>query len=117
ITHESGDTVLASEIYIRGSNGTVPAGVPGELSSWNMPWIGFVNASYNPYSVNGDQGVAGAYPVVQGSASGSVSGSPAIVAGNSITFPVNSDAEISVVFSPSDADTTATLAEWTGPDA
>ncbi|MFB6142935.1 MAG: type IV pilin [Halorientalis sp.] len=113
ITHESGDTVLASEIYIRGSNGSSG----GFVDNWNEPWISFVNGT-NPYG----PGLTGltnpiSYPNGTGSASGSISGSQAIVAGNSITFPVGSDAEISVVFSPADSDTTATLAEWSGPDA
>lgn len=88
VTHQSGDFVAQSALYVRGSGFADREGVdmtgPGQ-------W--------------------------QGSTSGEQNGEPAIVAGDRVTIGVTSGYEIRLVWESESGDTSATLAQQSGPDA
>lgn len=88
ITHEGGDTIKQSELYVRGSGFAV---VPETDMRASGQWAG--------------------------SASGTMNQESAVVAGDSVTVGVTSAYEIRVIYESSDGDAAATLAMDTGPDA
>ncbi|WP_136717527.1 twin-arginine translocation signal domain-containing protein [Halorientalis salina] len=88
ITHDGGDTVRQSELYVRG---TGFADVSGVDMTAGGQWAGSTNRDL-------DDG-------------------PAVVAGDRVTLGVESDGELRVIYEASDGDTSATLAAWEGPDA
>jgi hypothetical protein len=87
ITHDGGDTVKRSELYLRGRGFSAVSGVD---QTGNGVW--------------------------QGSASGTNGGEPAVVAGDSVTVGVDADYDMRVIFQSQDGDTSATLAADTGPE-
>ncbi|MDT3434522.1 type IV pilin N-terminal domain-containing protein [Haloarcula sp. 1CSR25-25] len=88
ITHDGGDSIKASNLYIRG---TEIGGSSSEITSSNTVWLG------------------------NGQASGSNS---KVVAGDRVTVGVASDSfEINVVYQSANGDNSATLATASGPDA
>jgi hypothetical protein len=98
VSHDGGDSVRASELVFRGS--------------------GFVDAGSIPDTVAGQLDVTesgGQWPAA--SASGTIEGEAAVVAGNQARLGLASDAEISVVWESTDGDVSATLAAYEGPDA
>ena len=98
IQHDGGDSIRATELYLRGA--------------------GFLSAEAIPDTTPADLDVSESdtqWPV--GAASGSMDGTPAVVGGDEVRIGVASDYEISVVWEPADAATSATLGDGTGPDA
>ncbi|MFB6179354.1 MAG: type IV pilin [Halorientalis sp.] len=96
ITHDGGDTLKKSEIYIRGDgiNNSVTT-----TSSYNGP------SSYMTSS--------GGWT---GEASGTVGSQSAIVSGNSAYVAADNDYNIRVVWKSSEGDSSATLAQDKGPN-
>jgi hypothetical protein len=88
ITHDGGDTVRQSELYVRGT--------------------GFADVS------NVDMTAGGQWA---GTTNGTVDDEPSVAAGDMVTLGVESDAELRVIFEDTDGNTSATLAAWEGPDA
>ena len=87
VSHDSGDSVVASELYLRGD---------GFLSPGNA-WEDY------------DSDLR--------TISGSSEGESAVVAGDQADFGADDDYEISVVWESSEGDDSTTLTEDTGPDA
>ncbi len=87
VTHDGGDTILASALYLRGD--------------------GWENAA------NADVTDTGQWA---GETSSRIDGEPAVAAGDTITLDVTSDYEIRVVWQPDSGATSATLGQDTGPD-
>ncbi|RLM96217.1 type IV pilin [Haloarcula sp. Atlit-7R] len=92
VTHDGGDSIEAQELYIRGSG------------------IITTNDASSSYIIRG-----GAGPW-DGTNSNHASGSE-ISAGQKVDVEVSSDYEIRVVYEPVEGDTSATLAQDSGPDA
>ena len=118
VTHDSGETVLASEVFVRGQSGN------DTIGNYNDPWKNFTNApqldttnTNNPVYDNYQAGNGNISSIASGTNSSDISGSSAVASGDFITFPVDSDADIDIVYVPEDSGNTATLAEFTGPDA
>ncbi|MFB6074295.1 MAG: type IV pilin [Haloarculaceae archaeon] len=89
ISHSGGDTIEAQALYVRGDSITsAPSGMSADLSS---------AGSWSSTSQYGD--------------------TSEITSGKSIDVGVNSDYQIDVVWEPPEHDTSATLAEDSGPDA
>ncbi|WP_256463854.1 type IV pilin [Halorientalis litorea] len=119
ITHDSGETVRANEIIIRGQNGSNGGNA---ITSYNTPWVAFANASgYAPTANTAPESLyadsTASHARYEGTNSSDISGEPAVSSGDFIRFPVGSDADLDVVYVPADGGSTATLTEFTGPDA
>jgi flagellin-like protein len=95
IIHDSGDPVVAEELYLRGS------GFADASSDWNAD-----NRTWTAYSIGNN-----------GTISGGSNTQPAVVAGDRVAVAADSDYQISIVFESADGDTSATLARDSGPDA
>lgn len=107
INHDGGDTIKASEIYVRGSNGShgQAGGIDGD-SNYNHPWSDFVNdAVYTAGSASSD-----------GTMSAEVDGESSVAAGDYIEFPTGTDAELKIVYEAQEGDSSATLGTFSGPD-
>jgi flagellin-like protein len=108
ITHDSGETVLATEVILRGQSGN------DTIGNYNDPWRNFTtnlqDNTPNPVYSSGQN-------VSSGTNSSDISGESAVASGDYITLPVGTTAELDVVDVPSSGGSTATLAEFTGPDA
>jgi len=99
VTHDGGDSVKASELYVRGQNG---AG-----SSVNDDWK---TLATSPSSASLD--------VSQVTASGSIGSESAVVAGDFAELRnIQSDAKFRMIYNPAQGESTATLSTWEGPDA
>ena len=111
VTHDSGETVRASELLVRGQNGSNGGNA---VTSYNTPWVEFTNGTatgvYNGTSSN-------PAVVYSGTNSSEISGEAAVSSGDFLRFPIGSDAEIQIVYVPADSGNTATLTEFNGPDA
>ncbi|WP_299264926.1 type IV pilin N-terminal domain-containing protein [Halorientalis sp.] len=94
ITHDGGDTIKHTELVFRGSGFREAAGTDRNISS-------------------GDAGEN--WPGV--AASGSLGDTSAVVGGDRVRIGATNDYEFSLVWEPEEGDTSATLAEQTGPDA
>jgi flagellin-like protein len=106
VSHDGGDSIKHSELYFRGSGFEDPYdGNPGLPSG--------VGSSLSQTATIDSAGTAWA----AGNASGSIGDTSAVVGGDVINVGVSSDFEVSLVWEPSEGDTSATLAEQTGPDA
>lgn len=95
ITHNSGDAIIATEVYLRGSD-------------FNKS-----NANYNWSKYNQSQG--GNY--WSASLSGEVENQEAVTAGDRLEVGANDTYELRVVWESSEGDTSDTLIEDTGPQA
>ncbi|MBV0903911.1 type IV pilin [Haloarcula salina] len=92
VTHDGGDTIEAQELYVRGSD--------------------FTDETDSDYSSNLDIGTGTTKAWTEKYSSGSE-----ISAGSSIDVAVQSTYDVQVVYEPTEGDTSATLAEDSGPDA
>lgn len=93
ITHDGGDTITGSEVYIRG-DGLTKEGYPdGELGTGDYD-IGKDNTEW-----------------------ASQTGNSEISAGNSADVAALSDYELRVIYETAEGDTSATLSSDSGPDA
>ena len=92
ITHDSGDPVVASELYLRGT------GFPDPLAVDNETWVGYIDGG-------------------NGTMSGQSEGESAVVAGDRAELPADSDYEINVVWEVTEGTDSATLASDRGPGA
>ena len=93
ITHDSGDAIVTTELYFRGSNFW-----KAENNGFNQTWAGYVgdgNASY----------------------SGKSDGQSAVVAGDQAEFSADSNYELRVVWESSEGDSSDTLLQEDGPQA
>jgi flagellin-like protein len=107
VTHDSGDSVLNSELYVRGENfcdsnagtGTAPA---------NDTWAGYDDSSATCGSSSPDP---------SSTTSGETEGESAVVAGDRLRTGANDDYDVSVVFEANEGDSSSTLATDSGPDA
>jgi len=102
VTHDGGDSIQASELFVRGRNGT---NADGGGATYDDEWTAFVDGS------------VGATVDETGSVSGEVGGESAVVGGDFVEFDVATDGELRVVYTARRGDTSATLGTWTGPDA
>jgi flagellin-like protein len=91
ITHGGGDTVSADEVYIRGEGTVDPDGTKFDTTSTGK-WLGTGETT----DKNGES---------------------VISAGNSLRVGVSADYTLRVVWETAEGDTSATLAENSGPDA
>jgi flagellin-like protein len=98
ITHDGGDAVKASELFVRGSD--------GDGNNVNNAW--------------GDY-LSGTSPTLDESsvtASGDIGSESAVVAGDFLELDgVKSSAKLRIVYNPAQGDSTATLSTFEGPDA
>jgi flagellin-like protein len=106
VTHDGGDTIKGSEVYLRGSNFA------------SQSFTGSSDSSISKSSVN----YAGSSPGEDwNSAGGDMSAEKgdesAIAAGDGITVQANSNYEMRIVWQPGSGDSSATLGQDTGPDA
>ncbi|MDT3434520.1 type IV pilin N-terminal domain-containing protein [Haloarcula sp. 1CSR25-25] len=92
VTHDGGDSIEAQELYVRGS--------------------GFTDETDSDYSSDRDIGTGTGNSWDEKFGSGSE-----ITAGSSINVAVESSYEMRIVYEPVEGDTSATLAEDSGPDA
>ncbi|AQL41759.1 hypothetical protein BV210_03065 [Halorientalis sp. IM1011] len=104
ISHDSGDSIVASELYIRGSN--------------------FANPSHIDNS--SPDGFSGPIPIASNTsekqwpdsqASGAKGDNSAVVGGDTLNVGVQSSFDLDLVWQPAEGDTSATLSEESGPDA
>ncbi|WP_424019525.1 type IV pilin [Halorientalis pallida] len=106
LSHDGGDSIKHTELYLRGTgyadptDGSPPSGVTAISTSSEYPQI-----------VDSGQQWDGA------NATGEIGDTSAVVGGNTISIGAASDFEMSLVWEPSEGDTSATLSEKTGPDA
>jgi flagellin-like protein len=98
ITHNSGDSVVASEVYLRGS------GFNNTGTTWQ-------NFSDNSTTLTG----SGAY--WDATVSGEVENSDAVTAGDRLEVRAANDYELRVVWESTEGDTSDTLLEDEGPQA
>ncbi|SDF85006.1 type IV pilin [Halorientalis regularis] len=102
ISHDGGDSIPAQELYVRGSG-------LADTSS----------GATNDDEINTDANQIGSdtprWP--EENATGAMGDQSAVVGGNTAAAVVSSDFELSLVWEPSEGDTSATLSEQTGPDA
>jgi flagellin-like protein len=94
VQHQSGDSIKAEELYLRGS-GFYQEG-DGALN--NQSWLGYVGTG-------------------NATTSGEVGSAPAVVGGDRAEITANSDYEIDVVWESTEGDSSATLGSDQGPDA
>ena len=103
ISHDGGDSIVASELNMRGT--------------------GFSNPSV--INNSGSNGFSGPIPVAKNTsekewpdtqASGNQGDDSAVVGGDRLNIGVKSSYDISLVWEPKEGDTSATLSEQTGPD-
>jgi flagellin-like protein len=100
-SHDGGDTIKHNELIFRGNGYT------------------------NPFDGNGPDPTTSEYPQIEDSglewnaanASTTMGDTTAVVGGDTITIGAESDFEFSLVWEPSEGDTSATLSEKAGPDA
>jgi len=90
ITHDSGDSIVDDELYLRGDN--------FRESGNNQSWAGYVGED-------------------NATVSGTSEGDSAVVAGDRADVAANSSYELSVVFESAEGDSSSTLATDSGPDA
>jgi flagellin-like protein len=98
ITHTSGDAIVASEVYLRGT------GVNNTGTTWQ-------NFSDTPENLGGD----GSY--WNATVSGEVENSDAVTAGDRLEVRAANDYELRVVWESTEGDTSDTLLEDEGPQA
>ncbi|SDG09261.1 type IV pilin [Halorientalis regularis] len=103
ISHDGGDSIPAKELYVRGDGliDETDSSVSAEVND---------DADTIQFTSNNQQ-----WP--EENATGSMGERSAVVGGNSAAALVSSDFELSLVWEPSEGDTSATLSEETGPDA
>jgi flagellin-like protein len=95
ITHDGGDTIKDTELYLRGSGFS--------SSSIGADWTD---------SSSGDS-----WDSVAGNVSGDKDGESAVVSGDSATAAVDNDYELRLVYEAAEGDSSATLSEDDGPEA
>jgi flagellin-like protein len=97
ITHDGGDAVKASELYVRGDNGG---------TNVNDAWQDYLDGDTTDL------------PDSDVTASGEIGSASAVVAGDYVELnDVNSDAKFRIIYNPAQGDNTATLSTFEGPDA
>ena len=109
IRHESGDPVVAEELYLRG-NGFNDTTDQDGLSDVDNSW-----KTYYDNNMSSPESSTNAY--YSGSISGQAEGEEAVVAGDVLTLRAYSDYEMSIVWEASEGDSSSTLAEAEGPQA
>jgi flagellin-like protein len=92
VSHDSGDSIVAENLYLRGENFVTP----GE--------------DWGDYDTSTTENISK-------STSGSVEGQDAVVAGDRLRIGANSTYELSVVWESAEGDSSNTFREDTGPDA
>ncbi|MFB6178875.1 MAG: type IV pilin [Halorientalis sp.] len=99
ITHDGGDTLKQTEIYIRGDGIQAPSS-------------GYANSKYSSTNTMEDTGSWSN----KGEATGKKGDQSAIVSGNSVYVAATNDYDIRVVWEASGGDSSATLAQDKGPN-
>jgi len=102
ITHDSGDPIVYTELYIRG-DGIMDS---SNTNATNDTWLAYNNAE----DENGE-------PTASSTSSGQTEGQTAVVAGDRAKLGATSDYELRVVFESTEGDASSTLASDEGPDA
>jgi len=87
ITHQSGDSIVAEDVFLRGSG-----------FDTTQDWASYVSSG-------------------NASASGTIDSQDAVAAGDQAEIGADSDYEINVVWEDPDGDSSSTLASDSGPDA
>ncbi|RXK46604.1 type IV pilin [Halorientalis pallida] len=108
VSHDGGDSIPAQELIVRGEGFFDPSNAGS--NDLDLSSSGFTGPV--PLGSNNSQNV---WPGSQ--ATGSIGDNSAVVGGNSVNIAVESDFDLSLVWEPSEGDTSATLSEQTGPDA
>ncbi|MFB6166576.1 MAG: type IV pilin [Haloarculaceae archaeon] len=101
ISHNGGDTLIASNLYIRG-NGIYTGASPGSspYGSYGSELINTKNSNWKDSQTSGEK-----------------SGKSAVVSGDTQDVAVKSDYDLSLVWEPPEGGYSATLSEDKGPDA
>ena len=95
VTHDGGDAVKKTELYVRGNNGV----------SVNTAWADLDDASSD-------------LTASRVTASGEIGSESAVVAGDfAIIKEIKDDAKLRLVYNPAKGESTATLSTFEGPDA
>jgi flagellin-like protein len=92
ITHNSGDSVVSDQVFLRGSGFDDAGG--------NQTWAGYQENSS-----------------VVSSVSGSTEGSPAVAAGDRIEIGADSNYRVRIVWESAEGDSSNTFVETSGPNA
>jgi len=101
ITHDGGDSVRATELYVRGNSGDDANSDSGH--SFNAPWSDF------------EGGLTDYSPSTESSASGDNS---KVTGGDFLEIPeIGADGQIRIVYQSAEGDSSATMTTWEGPDA
>ena len=120
-SHDGGDTIQANSLYVRGQNGSNAAS--GTDSTYNDIWVNFTTTVQANAAIAGQPDPVYGYDgtnqdvKTNGTNSSTISGNPAVSAGDFIRFPVGSDAELRLIFDSGQGEQTSTLARFEGPDA
>jgi len=107
MTHDGGDSVKSTQLYVRGQNGSNGAADHGYNSNWNTFLTGSTNNNADSSGTN----------AIDGTASGSIGSTSAVTGGDYLTFPIGTDGQIRLIYESQQGDSSATLATWEGPDA
>jgi len=103
ITHDGGDSIKYNELYVRGQAGGNSDGS-----------IGNIGDSWEAFEKNND-GYGNSHVV---STSGETGGTSAVTAGDYLELEgMGSDGQIRVTYQAQQGDSSATLSQWSGPDA
>jgi len=106
ISHDGGDSIKASELYVRGDGLVDPDASSGTGSNAD-----FGQGDVDIYDGENNWESGGA------DASNSIGDSSAVAGGDEAILAAHSEFELSLVWEPQEGDTSATLTEKTGPDA
>ena len=106
ITHDGGDTIKGSQVYLRGSNFA------------NTEYKKDSSVSLEESSVNYDDSSPGStWAEVSADMSAKKGDESAVAAGDGLIAQADSDYEVRVVWQPGSGDQSATLGQDSGPDA
>ncbi|WP_424019524.1 type IV pilin [Halorientalis pallida] len=101
ITHDGGDSVKATQLYLRGQNGSNAVSTFQYDNTWK----------------NMLSGPSGYGASTSGTASGEIGSTSAVTGGDYLEMGIGTDGQIRLIYEQQQGDSSATLATWEGPDA
>ncbi|WP_342670342.1 type IV pilin N-terminal domain-containing protein [Halorientalis regularis] len=104
MTHDGGDSIKATQLYLRGQNGSKAV----DDFQYDVTWKDMIDGT--PPS-----GYAKAS--VSGTASGEVGSSSAVTGGDYLEIGIGTDGQLRLIYEQTSGDSSATIATWEGPDA
>jgi flagellin-like protein len=103
MTHDGGDSVKSTQLYLRGQNGSNAANSYNFNDDWQTVATGGLGSNY--------QGTT------SGTASGSIGSTSAVTGGDYLDIGIGTDGQLRLIYEQQQGDSSATLATWEGPDA